>query len=97
MVRFGALEARPLNWNVTAKTTLAALISEAEFAAAKNGVAIRVEETWIQPSYQHSLDFSCPAVWDSPANGNVFVYLGRDAQKFGRIFGELGLVFVRLG
>jgi phage N-6-adenine-methyltransferase len=30
---------------------------------------------------------------DSPTNGSCFVYLGRDVDKFAKVFGEIGLVF----
>ena len=64
-VRAGKLEARIVRWEVTRKTVLAIEISAAEFRAIReNGLAIRVEQTWMEPSYQYVLSYSCPEAWE---------------------------------
>lgn len=62
-VRFGKLEASAVSWRVEQTTTLAIAISQEQFSAAREGLAIQVENTWLEPSYQHILDFSCPDAW----------------------------------
>lgn len=69
VVRFGKLEARNIQWVVSTKTTIRTAISREEFQAAKNGVALRVSNTWLQPQYKAVPDFSCSAAWEFVAAG----------------------------
>ncbi len=62
-VRLGTREARKFQWKVIQKTMLQFELSGEEFLAAKEGMVVRVENTWIEPFYQHTLDFSCAAAW----------------------------------
>lgn len=64
VIRAGKLEARPVRWSLESTTMLIAEIQRGEFWAIGNGLAIQVENTWLQPKYTHVLDFSCPAAWE---------------------------------
>lgn len=64
VVRFGKLEAREAVWAVLTKKHIQAAISLEEFQAARNGVALKVSNTWMQPQYQAVLDFSCKPAWE---------------------------------
>lgn len=62
-VRFGKLPAKDVRWIVRKTTGLAINVTFKEYLALRDGLTVRVENTWMEPSYQQTLDLSCPAAW----------------------------------